>query len=247
MRLAITSITEFFSSRWRSFKTLLLRLTHAHVAVTAIVAFAALGLSAYNTYVQSWPRHRVTATIVSMSANPVGDSGGAQVRVELALWNRGNRPAVISDGHLVFDVCPDFRSPILRFTESRLTPFVIAPGVVVLKTLTDDYPTKSLLTHGLDLNDRYKSVPGIYQPKCSARVRAPKGTLYVGVFIEAIQSDRRPGASWGLGGLVQGPMHDKGASAIYGYFRKAHVPVGPFDVVPAQRAEPTGTYMYWQK
>ena len=210
MRLATKSVTQFLNSRWRSVKALLLRLTRAHVAMTAIVALFALGLSAYNTYVQFWPRHRVTATIVSISANTVGDSDDAQVRVEIALWNRGNRPAVISDGDLVFDVCPDLRSPILRFTEGSLTPFVIAPGDVVLRTLTDDYRIKSPLTHGLDLNDRYKSVRGIYQPKCSARVRAPKGTLYVGVFIEAMQSDRRPGASWGLGGLVQGPMHDKG-------------------------------------
>lgn len=211
------------------------------------MAFIAFGLSVYNTYVHVWPRHYATATVVGISAEPIEEqsaNGLLHVRVDLALWNRGHLPAVISDGSLSFNACHEWLFAQEGTSQKSMPsfPFVIAPGKVVLETL-EAAASPSLTLQAGRLN-------------CAASVRANKrGTIYVDVSFRALQSDGRTASSLGLGGeLLQGPtsgldLKDKYGSvgnttmSPYVWIATDRNLANPISVIPAAyTSRPTGFY-----
>jgi hypothetical protein len=215
---------------------------------TAIGTIAALVMSGATLYLQFWPRDYVTATILRISANPVKVENLAdalQITVGLALWNRGNHPAIIAGAHLIFDVCPDLQSARSDPTIHDTPPFLIPPGEVVLKTL--EATVSPSIDRGLDLTDKFGQISGTSlspSPKCSASVRARSQSVYVGVYVEAIQSDKEPGSSSGLGGLLQPVQTKRYAGLTYMWLKTIPVSVKPFTVIPAQHALNMGDYWY---
>lgn len=174
---------------------------------TALGTFAALVMSGLTLYLQFWPQHEVTATALQISAKSLskGPSDEQQVSVDVAIWNRGNRPAVISSGYLLFDLCSDFRSAQRADLEDQMAPFVISPGEVVLKTL-EVHTTLSFIS-GQTSTEYSNLINGKTESelflgsRCSG-ARIPK-TVYIGVGLEAVQSDGKLEDSSGLGGLLE--------------------------------------------
>lgn len=187
------------SSRIRSWAQRLksaLHLPWSRLPWSSLFAFVALVLSGATFYRQFHARYFVTATVINTASTPVNadqSTGAQKVSVQLAFWNRGNRPAVISSGNLVFDACPELRSAVWGAIATATTPLplVVRPGEIILETLKADvYPS---------------AIVPSQPPKCGGAVRSTSRTLYVDVFLSAIQSDGHLALSAGPAGKLQGP------------------------------------------
>lgn len=225
-------------------------------ATTAIVISAAsLALSIYTLYLQFWPRYDTTATTLAISVRPVEGRAGdtMQVSVELALWNQGHRPAVISSSYLLFDMCRDLHSArIVSLVNPTTPPFVVSPGDVVLRTLDTDI---SFSVVGGPLSTAYYfSEPNgkignllALGSQCGAGAQADPKRVYIGVGIEAMQGDGRLETSSRLAGFISQDqtsglhLNDKyghvGSDTAHINMWFGHVPnfIEPFSVIPAQR------------
>jgi hypothetical protein len=212
---------------------------------------ASLAISGFTFYLQFWPEYDTTATTLEISVSALDRhvGGAMQVSVELALWNRGHRPAVVSGEYLLFDLCQDLRSAQMVL-QDRMTPFVISPGAVVLKTLdanillsVNSGPSGSTYLF-LEPNGKTETEMSLGS-QCSTGLQADRKKVYIGVGFEAVQSDGALETSSSLGGLISQDqttgldLNDKygsiGHTALYNMWT-GHVPkfIKPFSVVPGK-------------
>ena len=172
--------------------------------------------------------------------------------VEIAIWNRGHTPAVISGGYLLFDACQDLREGQAAYVLAEpAAPFVIPPGEVVLRTVeayvTLSFASGQTSTSGVNSGNGKSEYELVLGSDCGASSQAPK-RAYIGVGLEAVQSDGKVENSSGIGGLLQRRLpasglnlNDKygtigGTALSHAILWDGQVPeyIAPFSVIPAR-------------
>lgn len=264
------ALTRSFQSIFKIIRSRLWR-RQISLSWTGVGAIVALCLSVVTAYFQFWPRYHVTATVIAMSARPeIGQSGDTlRVHVEVALWNQGNRPGVISQAVLLFSACPDWWSARRGTPIHAFSPFVLAPHDTVLKTIEADISPaelravqgKLILKFFLKPHHDVQLVPYSLQEgvtsdltlgraRCNSNVKTSKDAFYVFVALKAMQSDAKLGMSVGLGGVL-GSTVPLTRAAVGGFgllaytpFPPKHLPVAAISVIPGQYPLASGQYFY---
>lgn len=173
-----------------------------NVSWTSLVAVVALALSLITAYWQFWPRRHVVTTLLRLSYSSTNSDGDLGVRAKVAFWNQGNRPAVILNGSLLLGACPKVISEDVsdmelapNKTPASLTPFVLAPGQVLLRTLeTDMHPTGT----------------GFGVRTCSENGHPSNRVTYIHLLLSAVLSDGKLQNSAGLVGIITRTDYTRG-------------------------------------